>query len=383
MAWQFIITDLNGNVYGEIKNATERKVALPHMRVPSATFNVPLSHEAANTIMDTDTLLKCYRLNELTNTKTLAFNGPVISAEETSGDSSQSPSIAVVASAPFWRVSKRFIGKSTASINPGFSWGIPTAADLGLAAHTILDTINGEGFTGIGKGSRSAVQTGSFGPWHLKNAAEAIAELSAGLNSFEFVVDPIEPQAEAGGVGGWPRIGNMRIASSIGSVKPDAIFEFGTTKSNVENYSRAINREGMITRAIVSVSGWPETPATQLTAPFARKTLLYRTDSAAITARGLLEDVVDDAGITDDTLRASLGDFHILYRKMPREIVTFQPTVNAKPTPLVDYMPGDTVQGIAVVNGTVRFNAAFRIWGVTFNVDQNGNENIELELVRP
>ncbi len=376
MAWEFVLTDLNGNVHGEVRNADERKVILPHMRVPSATFKVPLSHYLADTIMDTDTLLKCYRLNELTSTKTLAFNGPVVSAEESTSDANNSHSIAVVAAAPFWRVTKRLIGKTVA----GFSWGIPTAADLGLAAHTILDTINGESFTGIGKGTRGAVTTGSFGPWHLKPAAEAIAELSSGVNSFEFVVDPIEPQAEPGGVGGWPRIGNMRIATTIGAAKPDAIFEFGTTKANVGAYSRSINREGMITRAHISVSGWPTTPP--VVAGVA-KTLITRSDSGLIASRGLFEDLVDDASIIDDQLRTDVADFHLLHRKNPREIVTFEPAINAKPTALVDYMPGDTVRGIARVGGSVRFDASFRIWGVTFNVDQNGNEKIELELVRP
>lgn len=375
MAWEFLLTDLNGNVHGEVKNADERKLTLPHMRVPSASFKLPLAHSLANTVMDTDTLLKCYRLNELTNVKTLAFNGPVVSAEEVSEEGNQQ-GIAVVAASPFWRVSKRFIGKSKA----GFVYGIPTAADLGLAAHQILDTINGEGFTGIGKGTRSAVTTGSFGPWWLKNAAEAIAELSAGVNSFEFVVDPIEPQVEPGGVGGWPRIGNLRIAPLIGSTKPDAIFEYGTTKANVSTYSRAITREGMITRAIISVSGWPETPAV---AGGVSQDLIVRTDSPAMAARGLFEDVVNDAGVIDPTLRQSIADFHLLYRKLPREVVTFNPVINAKPTPLIDYMPGDTVRGLANVAGSIRFNALFRIWGVIFTVDQNGNETIELELVRP
>lgn len=372
MAWEFILTDLNGNVHGEIRNATERKVVLPHMRVPSATFNIPLSHTLANTVMDTDTLLKCYRTNELTSAKTLAFIGPVVSAEETTSDSNQAQTIAVVASSPFWRVSKRVIGKTKA----GFVWGNPTPADLGLAAHQILDTINGEGFTGVGKGTRAAVTTGSFGPWHMKNAAEAIAELSAGVNSFEFVVDPIEPQSEPGGVGGWPRIGNLRIAPVIGSLKPDAIFEYGTTKANVSGYSRAINREGMITRAVISVAGWPETPPTG-------KLPITVNDTTAQGTRGLFEEVIDDASIVDDTLRTQLATFHVTHRKKPREIVTFNPVINAKPTPLVDFMPGDTVQGIANVGGSVRFNAQFRIWGITFAVDQNGNENVELELVRP
>lgn len=367
MAWQFILTDLHGNVHGELHDTYARKVTLPHMRLPSATVSLPIGNSFITTLSTEDTLLKAYR-TEADTTKTLAFLGPVVSSEEVASESQRS--VEVVAAGPFWRVNKRVIGRT----NAGFSQGIPTAVDLGLAAHNILDTINGEGFTGIGKGSRSAVTTGSFGPWHLKNAAEAISELTAGLNSFEFVVDPVEPQSEPGGVGGWPRIGNMRIAPTIGVERPDAVFEYGTDRPNVEEYKRSISREGMITRAIVSVSGWPDST---------KKLPIVREDATALAAHGLLEDVVPDADVSNDALRTSIADFHLLYRKNPRELITFTPAIGMPPTPLVDYVPGDTVRARAIVEGSTRFDALFRIWGISFEIDQNGNEKIDLELIRP
>lgn len=369
MAWQFLLTDLQGVVHGEVTTGDERKIGLPHLRVPSASFNLPLDSPLADVVMNTDTLLRAYRYDEPSNTKALVFNGPVVSAEEASDGTKQG--IAIVGAGPFWRASKRFIGKTTG----GYSQGIPTPVDLGLAAHNILDAINGEGFTGIGKGTRTAVTTGGFGPWWLKNAAEAIAELSAGVDSFEHVVDSIEPQSEPGGVGGWPRLGNMRIAPAIGQLKPDAIFEYGTDKANVSTYSRAVNREGMITQGIISVNGWPETP------PPGSGLLIQ--PHADVATRGLFEDVVPDAGVVDNDLRSSIVAFHLKHRSLPKEVVTFNPAVNARPAPIVDYMPGDTVRARAVVNGKVRFDGLFRIWGVTFNIDSTGNEDVELELIRP
>jgi hypothetical protein len=368
MAWQFLITDLQGLLHGEVNAADDRKVGLPHLRIPTASFNLPLESPLADVVMDTDTLLRAYRYDEPSNTKALVFDGPVVSAEEASDGTKQG--IAVVAAGPFWRVTKRFIGKTTG----GYSQGIPTPIDLGLAAHNIIDATNGAGFTGIGKGSRAAVTTGGFGPWWLKNAAEAIAELSGGINSFEHVVDPIEPQSEPGGVGGWPRIGNMRIAPAIGQLKPDAVFEYGTDRANVSTYSRSVSREGMMTQGIISVNGWPDTPPPG-------SGLIIQADSVA--TRGLFEDVVPDAGVVNNTLRSSIVAFHLKYRKVPKEVLTFQPAVNARPAPIVDYMPGDTVRARALVNGKARFDDWFRIWGVTFNIDQTGNENVELELIRP
>ena len=103
----------------------------------------------------------------------------------------------------------------------------------------------------------------------------------------------------------------------------------------------------------------------------------------AITNRGLYEEVVNDAGVLDDALRGKIGDFHVGLRKQPRERILFKPAVNARPAALVDYQPGDTVRARAVVRGNLRFDALFRIWGITFDVDENGNENVELELVQP
>ena len=55
MAWQFVLTDLQGVTLGEVTNADERKVTLPHLRIPTASFKVPLYHDRANDLLTTDT----------------------------------------------------------------------------------------------------------------------------------------------------------------------------------------------------------------------------------------------------------------------------------------------------------------------------------------
>ena len=362
---QFLLTDLNGNVHGEIQNASERKVVLPHLRVPTASFRIPLWHEWATTLMDTECLLRVYRTDPVTNVRSLAFHGPVISPEENGDETSQT--VAVTAVGPYWRLLRRFLGKTKA----GIAW---PDQDLGLTAHNILDTINGEHYTGIAKGTRTASINGVYGPVWLKNAAEAISELASGLSSFELAVVPSEPGAT--GVGGWPTIGTMDIAPIIGSSKPDAIFEYGTAQGNVNGYSRKVDREGLANRVVISVSGWPDTPE-------GGRNLIVRDDATSIAARGLYEAIAPDGGVLDDTLRTSVADFHLAVRKQPRQQITFKPKRNARPAPLIDYNVGDTVRARAVVRGILRFDALFRIWGITFDVDPNGNENVELELVMP
>ncbi len=84
-----------------------------------------------------------------------------------------------------------------------------------------------------------------------------------------------------------------------------------------------------------------------------------------------------------DAIRTGIVDYHLAYRKNPRQIINFKPAVNARPAPFVDYNVGDFVRARATVNGVLRFDATFRVWGVTFDIDVNGNENVDLELVTP
>lgn len=366
-AWQFILTDLSGVVLGELRGATERKVTLPLMRIPTASFSIPMWHPRAVDLLTQDTMLQCWRTDVL-STRKLVFNGPIGPVSEQTDNTTQT--IAATAMGPFSRLSSRLIGTTKAGIK------FPAAGtqDLGITAQNILDTVNGQEFTGISNGTWAASQSGATGIWYLKKASEAIAELTTGLTSFEFEVVPTVP-TNVGGVGGWPQIGVMNIAPLIGNVsRTDAIFEYGTGRANITGYERAISRDGLLTRGYISVNGWPDSTT---------QNVLPATDSAARIARGLFEDVVPDGGVLDDTLRQSIVDYHVQIRKAPRQIVTFRPATNARPSPFTDFNIGDYVRARALVRGVLRFDVMTRCWGVTFNIDSNGNEQNELELVMP
>src|SRR4051794_157610 len=236
MAWQFLLSDLNGNTHGEVQQASSRKVGLPHLRVPSASFNIPIWHSLAPTVMDTDCLLRAYRIDPITATRTLAFHGPVISAEENAdGDAG---SIAVTAAGPYWRLAKRLIPAS--KLASGVQYGSDVSfLDLGTIARSVLTDVNGAHFTGIDLGTFAASTSAWAGKWYLKNAAEAIAELGAGLGSFEMRVRPTEATSYAS-PSGWPRIGLFDVAPLIGGSRPDAIFEYGTDRANTSSYTRSV-----------------------------------------------------------------------------------------------------------------------------------------------
>lgn len=387
MSWSFVVTDLMGVPLGELTRASQRKVLLPHLRLPTASCTIPLEDPLASWITNTDCLLKCYRKNS-TGVTTLAFVGPVVSAEE--NGSSAGNTLAMTAAGPFWRLTKRIIPQSKVAAGVNFGSAVSPVI-LGQAAQDILYFVNQDNYTGITNYTQAATTTGWAGTWWNKNAAEGIAELAAGLNTFEFAVAPTEPTS-VGGVGGWPQIGLLITGQNIGQSRPDAIFEYGTTRANISEYKRAISRDGLLTNAIISVQGWPNSippggvlPYSQLQRVGGGTTIFAPAApmSADITARGLFEEVVDDAGVLDDTTRAYMADYQVAVRKQPREVITFTPAPNASPEPFVHYTVGDTVRARAIVSGTLRFDALFRVWGLGFDIDENGTEAIALDLVMP
>jgi hypothetical protein len=374
-SWDFILTDLVGTQIGQITNAADRTIALPLGRTPTCSFKVPLFHSYAPAILDGDTLLQAWR-NDGLGGRALRFNGPIISAEEVGDNLTQS--IAVTATGPFWRLTKRIIPGTDAIT--GFRLPAAGEDDLGHLALQLLTTVNGAhayGYTGITPGTdtklTSPVATGivNYEPGSVKVLAEAITELSTPINSFEFEIAPTVPTS----VGApWPQIGVMNTAPLIGGVnRENAIFEYGTTRANVTKYSRVVDRSGIDNSTIILPPSWPNTTEAKYTAQ----------DSASISSRGLFEDHIDSAGIESADLRQKLATEHTAIRKDPRQIITFTPALNARPAPFTDYSVGDYVRARAVVRGIVRFDGVFRIWGVTITLDQNGNESVELELQTP
>lgn len=364
--WTFVLTDLNGAVLGELIGATQRTLTLPLNRVPTVSFQLPLWHPLGDTVLTQDALVKVYRRDVL-GTQRLVFCGPLTDSEE-NGDA-LNQSIAATASGPFVRLTNgRFIGTTKA----GIRFPSSGTADLGAVAGQILTTANGSGYTGIEVGTvtgAASIADGSVGPYWLKNAGEAIAELASGLNTFDWEIAPTEPT----NVGkAWPQIGAMNIYSLLGAQKPNAILEYGTPRANVTGYNRKVART-YANHVIVPTSGWPDGTALDL---------IVRTDATSITNRGLWQVVVNDGGVIDDTLRQSIGDEHLKYRKDPHQIVTFTPAVNARPAIFTDYIVGDWIRARAVVRSSVRFDSMFRIWGATFTLDQNGNESLDLQLVQ-
>jgi hypothetical protein len=111
--------------------------------------------------------------------------------------------------------------------------------------------------------------------------------------------------------------------------------------------------------------------------------ILTSTNTTAETARGRYEALIDDGGVTWDVLRQALVDQAVAIRGVPRQVVQFTPKQNASPSPFDDYIVGDQVRCRIDIESENILDAYLRVWGITFDIDTEGNEQPTLELVDP
>lgn len=354
--WKFILTDLAGNNPAEIVEADDRKVSTPLNRAATATFKLRTEHRYANRALALNNLLKVYRAGR---TQPI-FVGPCVSAEEVGNQDSEN--ILVTASDPMFRLARRFIGKTDA----GYADTLTTKTK-GTLAKNVIDTANGEGWTGIqtNTGWLGDSGTAKLGPVYFKPVSETITEFTQQLPGFDFELVPIEPS------GPWPNtsIAEFHTFDQRGIDRPNCVFEYGTSKANVGSYTRTSTLDG-IANVVHNNQGFPEASPVVVS------------DAASINTWSRYDTLIAPE-LTDVTLRQHIASLHLAFRKQARTVIIFEPFMNATPTPYISYGPGDRVRCRAVVNGSTRFDGLFKVWGIEVSVDTNNNESTVLELTPP
>lgn len=346
MAWKFVLRDLAATPLGELWNASERELALALNGLGTASFKIRNDAPLAETVLDGDALLSVYEGDEL------RFHGDLISAEEVVERNSQS--IKVNAAGLLWRLSKRLVGKADA----GVTYGDPSSQlDRGEIIRQALATANGEANTAIRAGTigASSLTYVYDPPWRYKPLSEAITELSAALDGFDFSIDPVEPVYDSSGL----HLGTLRIAASIGQDRPNVAFEYGDGKHNLAGWRRAVERGNLLNVGF-------NLPALGSSEP-----TVTASDAGSIAARGRMEGVVE-SNVIAQPLRQRLVDEHVRVRRYPRQTIGFTP---AFPDYVygTDFEVGDTVRVRAKVAGAMRVDAAVRVYGVTWRDGTRGD----------
>lgn len=328
----------------------------------TGSFRVRLDHPLAGQLLQGDALIKVYQAPEAGGSPVIRMVAEVISVEEVASASDPGSLAVTFAEAGFWRLTHRLVGKSAT----GVSYGTALApVDRGTIASSVITAANSDGNTGVRVGTIGSSASGFVGPWYYKPVSEAIVELSSTLDGFDFRFDPVEPYTDGSGL----VVSQFTAAAALGQTRPNTVFEFGTGKRNISNLKRQVSRDGLLTKGYHLPPNFPGTSEPVVSAE----------DLPAKAARGLHEGLVtSDLAVAD--LRSSLVQEHVQVRKAARQLITFEPTSYGNEFNL-DYAVGDVVVARAQVGGSVRFNAAFRIYGVGVSIDDNGRATYSLTLV--
>jgi hypothetical protein len=366
--WDFVVCNAAGTPLGPLEEARERKMFVGINAIDSFSFRLNLSDSTADQVLGMDTcIIKGYHHDEAGGSPILRFCGPLTTAQE-AGSGQGEAQIQCVARSGLWRFTKRLIGKSQ------LGWTQGTALvqqDLGYIIRDMLYYANGAAFTGVdgATGPHTGVDTGVYtvssngyvGPWHYKQAWEAMTDVAGTLGGPDLAYVPREPTLESGTV----KIGYLDIDGSLGQDRSgEIIFDYGTGRNNVSSYSRQYDAEGNANR-VFSVG--PPNDTTVST--------VYAQDSTSITARGLYEDRVE-TDLAVDFMRLQLCGEHVAVRAYPRQIISFVPSpdqaVGLVPVLWRDFVLGDNVRFRAEVAGATRINAIFRVYGANFDITDDG-----------
>lgn len=359
-AWRFVLTDSTYRPVGEILTAYERKVALPLNKLPTASLRVRLDHPLGNDLLSCTGYLKAYRNG------TLQFFGPIISAEE--NFQADRATIAVNAVGVGWYFSKRLAGKSAGG-------RLFAGNDRAQIVKTLINTTNVESETGIDTAAAvSAASNITYTAGPYKPISDCLNELALTLDGFDWRIDPIDNFA--GGAVTGQKIGAFLAQPVFGSDRPDAVFEAGTGRNNIVEYTRAVTRDTQANQVFHIASPGADAPGFPVVSAI---------DASSIASYKLLEDLAQ-ADLLDQTLRQRFVDEHIRVRRNPRQVITFQPHLPDEfgrvPQFGTDFAVADNVRARAQFGTSVRFDAMMRVWGVAFELNDEGSEKTTLTLAQ-
>lgn len=351
--WKFILTDLTGGGVGEVFDASERQVVRVLSGPSTASFKLLANNILLTDVLNRDLNLKCYRNDGL------IFHGPIITTELAVDDPSGTPTIACGAVDPSWRFERRVSGKSA-------SGTLFNGVDRLTAAETLISTANGDGETGVATIGQTCGTTSVYTAGPYKKLSECVADLGNTLNGFDWRIDPNEYSSG--------KIGSFVAAALLGAQQPNAVFEYqGKGNMRVPNYQRGI------VDLVNKVYSIPDD------GPTSGLGVRSATDAQSVTDRGLYEEVVDTSGINNQTLRDAVLNDHILYRKNPKQVLTFSPDFNdgtgRVPEYGADYQVGDSVRGRVVYNNVQLIDGYVRLYKMQFDIDQNNKETLTPTVV--
>lgn len=353
--WRFELATLDGTAVADISDVSSRKITQQLVKPGTIEFTMPTYHRGLFDLLYNQHLyVKAYRENQLMMVcETTALQ--VVGTD-------QERSVRVVCQeAPWIMLQKRLLGKSPS----GLSMTLDRAAMVSL----ILVLVNIESDSKVGLGSIESAGSTASANFTYKPAMEAITELGAPLNGFDWWFTPVEPSTG--------QVGLINVAPIRGGYRPNAVFEYGTGRHNAREYEWRITTGDRISRAYSLPPQYPNNTGLVVASA---------SDSATELNIGRREVLVEsDYGDAAGDLRQDLVDEVVAVRKNPKNVFLVQPAeqddTGRVPQYLTDYDIGDIVEGRVQDQDVLMLDALVRIYGVEVELDDLGRESITLGLV--
>lgn len=381
--------DWSATNVGDLANATDRKFSFKLNQPQTVSFTLPITDPLAAEIISAVGNATGMPIIKLYRDTTLKMVAEVLTTELVSA--SPNNAIRVVAVETMWnRLTKRLLPDSKTRL--GYTIKTPTERSAAISEQ--LNDLNGDTPSGIEPGSTigystltsftnqpatgtittteavdgtsNASNTITGGPWSYKPFLEWVQELAFTLNGFDFWQDPLDPVINAG------VSGLLNIADTRGAAKPEAIFEYGTGKANVTEYSYSLSGDTLLNTAHGLPPAWPSGVA------------VVARDWNALAAFRQREEVVS-SDLVSQSLRQQLMNEHVSVRKQYRRVFTFVPQIEdgtRTPRFSVDYDIGDYVEGRVRDEGLLLLQGAVRVYGADVEVSNEGQIKTTLTLVQ-
>lgn len=343
-AWTWQLCDAGGAALAELTTATDRSLRFRRNYYGEGAFTITHEDDAAQLLLDSlhnagVPTLRCYRRGASDAAGVLRFNGYLAALAESAEEAA---SLTAVFRGPFGRLlgDGPDRGRFTAA-SASF-----TTTDAGQIAKSLIDAANADGATGLATTGTIAATKLRDRLYQYANAGEAIVNLTAVLDGFDFEEIYIAQGAT---------LATFNVYASQGSDRPAARFEYGPgTLRNVRAVERATQPPVNVAR-VLGANGLAG----------------VRSDAASIAKYGRWDlqqaatDVIEQATL-DDKAQA-------LLRPNPVKTITFVPDLAISPLPWDDFWIGDTIRFYAR-RGALQEDLTARVNGVTIAIDDNGFE---------
>ena len=234
-----------------------------------------------------------------------------------------------------------------------------TSTDAGQIAWGLINTTQGlsGGNLGITQGTIEATQNRDRAYLDEK-IGEKIIQLTEVINGFDFLITPSIKNNT---------LGVFNVSAKIGTTLTSFRLEYGEgLKNNIQSWSRKRTLSDMFNSVIVEGEGLGDARLTST-----------ETDTALITAIGLLEGRIQEKSVNQQTTLDTRADEFIRVRKTEQPL--YDITVNNAYDDFGKYDVGDIVP-VRIKYGYIDMNTTMRIYGIDVRISDAGEEVIKLTI---